>query len=237
MELSYLLSGGAPVIKRYQIGVTNTNTGVPYTVPAAGTAGVVIGTTTGATNLVGVSVEAPGTYNTAQQANSVDPETTVALIISPDAVWRALMSGGATENTALTLYPVTTASTDGLAVTTASEWSNPTMDEGYTWGYDGANAGYARKVTSVSSTAGTLTVALPFDTAVGDNFLRAPYTPMQAITVQLTTLLTQADVSIAVGTGAPFRVIEMILNDVGGEGRTRSYVEFVSNSHALDFAA
>lgn len=237
MELSYLLSGGAPVIKRYQIGVTNTNRGVPYTVPAAGTAGVVIGTTTGATNLVGISVEAPGTYNTAQQSDNSDPATTVALIINPDAVWRALMSGGATENTALTLYPVTTAATDGLAVTTASEWSSPTYDEGYTWGYDGANAGVARKVTSVSSTAGTLTVALPNDTAVGDNFLRCPYSPMQTITVQLTTALTQADASIAVGTGAPFRVIELILNDQSGEGRTRSYVEFVSNSHALDFAA
>ena len=82
-----------------------------------------------------------------------------------------------------------------------------------------------------------MTVAFPNDTAVGDNFLRCPYSPMQTVTVQLTTNLTQADASIAVGTGAPFRVVELILNDVGGEGRTRSYVEFVSNSHALDFAA
>lgn len=237
MELSYIIGGGAPVIKKYQIGVTNNNAGVPYTVPAAGTAGVVIATTTGATALVGVSIAGPGTYNTAQQTGNADPETLVSLIINPDAVWRALMSGGATENTALTLLPVTTASTDGLAVTTASEWSSPTYDEGYTWGYDGANAGYARKITSVSSTAGTVTVAFPNDTAVGDNFLRCPYSPMQTVTVQLTTNLTQADASIAVGTGAPFRVVELILNDVGGEGRTRSYVEFVSNSHALDFAA
>lgn len=246
MELAYLLGGGAPVMKSYQIGVTNANAalGIPYTVPASNTAGVVIGTTTGATDLVGISVDnqsprgsqGTGTYGTAQIAGNVDPAQYVRLIINPDAVWRALMSGGATENTALTLLPVTTASTDGLTITTASEWSSPTYDEGHAWGYDGANAGIARKVTSVSSTAGTLTVALPNDTAVGDNFLRAPYTPMQAVTVQLTTNLYQADASIAVGTGAPFRVIEMILNALANEGRTNSYVHFMSNSHALNLA-
>jgi len=236
MELAYTLSGGAPIIKRFQIGVTNNNSGVPYTVPAGGTAGVVIGTTTGATDLVGVSVEPPGTYNTAQQAGNADPETTVALIINPDAVWRALMSGGATENTALALQAVTTAATDGLSVTTGAEWSSPTFDEGHLWGYDGANAKIARKITSVSSTAATLTVALPNDTAVGDNFLRCPYTPMQTVTVQLTTNLTQADASIAVGTGAPYRVVELVLNDQSLDGRTNSFVLFASNSHALNLA-
>jgi hypothetical protein len=246
MDFAYLLGGGAPVMKSYQIGVTNANAalGIPYTVPAAGTAGVVIGTTTGATDLVGISVDnqsprgtqGTGTYGTAQIAGNTDPAQYVRLIINPNAVWRALMSGGATENTALTLYPVTTASTDGLAITTASEWSSPTFDEGHAWGYDGANAGIARKVTSVSSTAGTLTVALPSDTAVGDNFLRAPWTPMQAVTVQLTTNLYQADASIAVGTGAPFRVIEMALNSLAHEGRTNSFVFFMSNSHALNLA-
>jgi hypothetical protein len=236
MELAYTLSGGAPVLKRYQIGVTSNTVGVPYTVPAAGTAGVVIGTTTGATDMVGVNVDTSGTYVTAQQTDASSPERTCAFIINPDAVWRMLMSGGATENTALALQTVTTASTDGLAVTTAAEWSNPTFDEGYTWGYDGANAKQARKVTSVSSTAGTVTVAFRYDTAVGDNFLRAPYSPMQTVTVQLTTALTQADASIAVGTGAPFRVIELILNDLAGEGKTNSFVLAMSNSHALNLA-
>ena len=236
MELGYTLSGSAPVMKRYQIGVTNTNSGVPYTVPAAGTAGVVIGTTTGATDLVGVSVDPPGTYNTAQQSDFSDPAKYVRLIINPDAVWKLLMSGGATENTALALQTVTTLSADGLTITTAAEWSNPTYDEGHAWGYSGANVGIARKVTSVSTTAGTLTVALPNDTVVGDTFLRAPYTPMQAVTVQLTTNLTQADASIAVGTGAPFRVIELLLNSLSGDGRTNSYVLAASNSHALNLA-
>lgn len=236
MELGYTLSGGAPVMKRYQFGVTNTNSGVPYTVPAAGTAGVVIGTTTGATDLVGVSVDPPGTYLTAQQSDFSDPARYVRLIINPDAVWKAQMSGGATENTALALQTVTTLSSDGLTITTAAAWNSPEYDEGQAWGYAGANAGVARKITSTSGTAGTLTVALPNDTVVGDTFLRAPYNPMQTVTVQLTTNLTQADASIAVGTGAPFRVIELLLNSLAGDGRTNSFVFFASNSHALNLA-
>jgi hypothetical protein len=73
------------------------------------------------------------------------------------------MSGGATSDTALSSQTVTTASSGGTAITTAAEWSSPTYDEGVTWGYTGANAGRLRKVTSVSSTAGTVTI--PFDYA------------------------------------------------------------------------
>jgi hypothetical protein len=236
MELAFTMGGGAPKMKRYQIGVTSNTVGVPYTIPAAGTAGVVIATTTGATDMVGCNVDASGTYVTAQQTDNSDPLRTCQFIISPDAVWRMLMSGGATENTALTLQTVTTASTDGLNITTGAEWSSPTYDEGHAWGYDGANAKQVRKITSVSSTAGTVTVAFRYDTVVGDNFLRCPYTPMQGATIQLTTLLTQADASIAVGTGAPFRPIELILNDISGEGKTNSYVLALSNSHALNLA-
>jgi hypothetical protein len=88
---------------------------------------------------------------------------------------------------------VTTASSGGTAVTTAAEWSSPTYDEGVTWGYTGANAGRFRKITSVSSTAGTVTIPFDYATAVGDVFLRAPYWPMQTVTIQLTTTLEQAD--------------------------------------------
>ncbi len=236
-NLAYILSGAAPVVKKFQIGVTLTDAGIPFTVPASGTAGVVIGTTTGATDLVGLSLDtASGAYVTGQQTDGTSTERLVSLIVNPDAVWSWKMSGGATENTELAAQTVTTASTTGLAVTTAAEWSNPTYDEGVTWGFTGANAGKYRKVTSVSSTAGTVTVAFDYDTVVGDVFLRAPYWPMQTVTIQLSTLLTQADASIAVGTGAPFRVIELILKDASDSGKSNSFVYGISNSHALNLA-
>lgn len=248
-SFAYDLYGSIPVIKKFQFGVTLTAVGIPFTVPAAGTAGVVIGTTTGATDLVGMSLDqgtvanlvtgvslagTQSTYSTTQGSGTSSAERAVSLIINPFAVWSWKMSGGATENTVLALQTVTTASAGGTAVTTAAEWSNPTYDEGITWGYTGPNAGRMRKVTSVSSTAGTLTIPLDYATVVGDTFLRAPYWPMQTVTIQLSTLLTQADASIAVGTGAPFRVTEMLLRDSTDSGISNSFVLGVSNSHALN---
>jgi len=243
--------GAIPIMKRFQFGVTLTKAGIPFTVPASNTAGVVIGTTTGATDLVGMSIDtgavgsgvgahgtgaANATYSTTQGTGDSSAARCVTLIINPFAVWRWKMSQGATNDTALSLRAVTTASAGGTAITTNEDWSSPTYDEGITWGYDGANAGAARKVTSVSSTAGTVVIPFDYATVVGDNFIRAPYWPMQTVTLQLTTSLDQADASIAVGTGAPFRIVDLDLRDVAGDGRNQSFVYAVSNSHALNLA-
>lgn len=245
-QFDYDLYGSVPVVKKFQFGVTLTAVGIPFTVPAANTAGVVIGTTITATDLVGMSVDqgsvlrtgtVQSTYSTTQGTGTSSAERYVSLIINPFAVWAWKMTQGATENTALTLRPVTTASAGGTAITTNEDWSSTsTYDEGVTWGFDGANAGAMRKVTSVSSTAGTVTIPFDYATVVGDNFIRAPYWPMQTVTIQLSTLLTQADASISVGTGAPFRVTELRLRDQTDAGRSNSWVLGVSNSHALNLA-
>lgn len=244
-SFDYDLYGSVPIVKKFQFGVTLTASGIPFTVPAANTAGVVIGTTTTATDLVGMSVDqgsvlrtgtVQSTYSTTQGTGTSSAERYVSLIINPFAVWAWKMTQGATENTALTLRPVTTASAGGTAITTNEDWSSPTYDEGVTWGFDGANAGAMRKVTSVSSTAGTVTIPFDVATVAGDNFIRAPYWPMQTVTIQLSTLLTQADASIAVGTGAPFRVVELRLRDKSDSGQSNSFVLAVSNSHALNLA-
>jgi len=230
MEFAYSMSGAAPLMKKYQVSATQATAGVPDVIPAADNAGVVLATTTGAANMVGVSLDT-ATYVTAQQTDGSSAQRQVTLIVNPDAVWRMLMSGGATENTALALQEVTTASADGLAVTTGTTWTGTEFDEGVVWGYSGPNAGQFRKITSTSATAGTVTVAFDRDIVVGDNFLRAPYWPVQGITIQLSTLLTQADASIAVATGAGFKTVELILRDVSQEGRTNSYVLAVPTDH------
>jgi hypothetical protein len=229
-QLAYILSGAAPVIKKFQFGVTLTAAGIPFTIPAANTAGVVIGTTTGATDL------ANSNYVTAQQTDGTSAQRVVSLVVNPDACWSFKMCQGATENTALTLRTVTTASAGGTAVTTAESWTGTEYDEGYVWCYTGANAGQARKITSTSATAGTVTVPFDYPIAVGDTFIRIPWTPMQGATIQLTTALTQADASIAVATGAPLRTIELILRDGTDNGVSNSYVVAISNSHALNLA-
>jgi hypothetical protein len=225
MEWAYDLGGDSnAVIRKYQVAATNTVIGIPYLVPAADGSGVVIASTTGAADAVGVNVDAAGTYVTAQQTDASDTARLTSLIINPHGVFRLLMSGGATEGTVLALHAITTASSDGLTLTTGTTWTGTEFDEGTAFGYDGANAGKARKITSTGATSATVTVAFPYDTVVGDNFIRVPYNPLQRVTVQLTTTLTQANAAIAVGTGAALQTIELLFNDIGGDGRTNSYV-------------
>lgn len=225
MEFAYLLGGGAPLAMKFQVNSTFANPGVVARAPGAGNGGVVIGTTTSAADAVGVCLDT-ATYQAGQNASGADQAALLTVVVNPNAIWKALMSGGATEGTALDLQTVTTASTDGLDVTTAAEWSSPTYDEGIAWGLTGANKDIARKITSVSATAGTFVVGFPRDIAVGDTFLRAPYYPLQTATVQFTTNLYQADASIAVGTGASCRVLEVKTN-----GRSNSEVFFMLNDH------
>lgn len=230
MRLHGTMSGGNQCVKKYQVAASVTVRGVPLLMPIAGGAGLAAATTTSAADMVGVSQDL-ATYVTGQQTDGTSTERTVTVLINPDAMWAMLMSGGATAGTALTLRAVTTASSTGLVVTTAEDWSSPTYDEGIVWGYDGANAGSARKITSVSATAGTVTVAFDRDTVVNDNFIRAPYWPVQGTAIQLTSDLAQADASIAVGTGAEFKTVELILGDISNGGRSNSYVIAVAGDH------
>lgn len=230
MELAYTMSGAAPLMKKYQVNATVSRAGVPLVIPGAGNAGVVLATTTGAADMVGVNLDT-ATYVTAQQTDGSSAKRQITLIVNPDAVWRMLMTQGATNNTALTLYDVTTASTDGLEITTGDDFSSPTYDEGYAWGYDGANAGASRKITSVGAASFTVTVAFDRDTTIGENFMVCPYSPIQGTTIQLSTTLDQANAAIAVGTGAQFKTVELDLRDISMEGRTNSYVLAVSGDH------
>ena len=224
MEFGYDLSGGAPVLKRYAVAATNTVVGRHYLKTADGGVGVVLGTTTGAVDFIGVNVDAPGTYAAGQNSDGSDNAKYVTLIINPLAVYKARLSGGATDGTALTARTVTTASTDGLTVThSAYDASSPEMDEGTIWGYSGANAGVARKITSTSTTATTVILAFPRDTAVGDEFLLAPIHPTRTLLAQFTTNCTEVDASAAVAGDATVVVTEMILNDKANNGTTNSY--------------
>lgn len=233
MKVAGTLSGGAPVVKKYQVAASVDNVGVPLLVSAANGAGLAACTTTSTVDMVGINLDT-ATYVTAQQTDGTSAERTVSMVINPDAIIHARLSGSATEGTALTQFDVTTASTDGLTITTGDAWNSPTYDEGIAWGYDGANAGQQRKITSVDGTSATVTVPFDYDTVVGDNFLRAGVSPMGLQTVQLTTAFQEVDASVAVATNeAEFMVIEVVGNDEGAEGTLTSYVLMVSTDHIL----
>lgn len=240
MNYAYDLAGGAPVIKRYKISATHPNAGVYSTVTIANGTGVVLGLATTAVDQIGVSVST-GTYTTTQAADMI--EGVVDYIINPLAVFRLLMSGATAEGTALGLTTNITANTDGLIVTKTGasgagdpDPNSPTMDEGTIACVSGANVGQTRKVTSVAATTATVIVPFANDLAVGDQYIIVPWTPgdTAADNIQTTTLITQAEQNIAVGTGADLRPVELGFDfaDVTS-ARQNSYVyaRLVSHIH------
>jgi hypothetical protein len=212
MDFAFAFSGGSPVSKKFQIGETMANAGVPVVIGGAGNEGLALPTTTAAADLVGLTENA-ATLLTAQQTGNVDPAAYVSAIINPDAVYKARLSGGATTGTDLTTYTVTTASTTGLDVVTGDDFSN--FDEGTIHCISGNNLGISRKITVGDATDASVTVAFPFDIAVGDKFIVVPYTPGENQFVQLTSDFLELDASAAVDTdNNNFRVLDLILNGV-----------------------
>ncbi len=227
------LCGGGSVIRNYKIGATFADPGI---VAINGTAGIIPCTTTDFADTPGLALNT-ATYSTAQGATHA--EGLVRVSVRPDLIIKALMSGGATEGTVLTLLSNTSASTDGLTITDADVGSND-MDSGTVWCVSGANVGQSRLITThTGSTSFAVTVAFLNDIAVGDEFLFCPW-GMQGAggagddgvgNVQTSTLFTQADASIASGTGGVATVVDLELN-----GRTDSYVLFVLQDHIFGVA-
>ena len=234
MEFAYTLDGNSvPIMKRYQVAATNTTIGRPYLKGASSGTGLVVATVSGAVDFVGVNVDTAGTYVTAQQSDNSDTARTQATIINPLAVYRARLAGGA-ANEALTARTVTTASTDGLTVTTSAfDPNSPDLDEGTVWGYSGANAGIARKITSTAANAATVIVAFPRDIAVGDTFLFTNLHPLHTILAQFTTDMTEIDCSPTLSSDATVITVELLLNDISNEGTTKSYAYIQFADHLL----
>jgi len=230
MEVSGFFSGGAPVIKKYQIGEAMPDSGVPVIIAAAGTAGLALPTTAAAADLVGITIDAKATLVTAQQTDNSDPERVVSVVTNPDILIRAKLSGGATEDTALLQGTVDTASTTGLDVNTEIDYTN--FDEGSIFCFSGANTDILRRIGVGDATDATVVVAFPIDIAVGDVFLHVPYAPGSDQFVQLTTLFTQLDASATVDTNNNnFRVIELDMRDSSDDGRNNSFALITPFDH------
>ena len=230
MDYGWSVSSGAAVARKCVVGADVAYAGIPLLAPGAGGEGLANGTTTSAANAVGVAIDT-ATYSTTQSTTS-DIEAAATVIISPDAVYKMKMSGGATENTALQIFTVVTASSAGTGPALDDSVASPEMDEGVIWGYSGANVALKRRIESTSTVTPTITV--PFmPIVVGDQFLIAPYWFFGTTTVQLSTNLYQADASIAVATGAAFQCVDMLLRDKGENGTTNSYIYVVFDDHVL----
>jgi hypothetical protein len=188
-------------------------------------------TTTAAANAVGLTLSS-GTYSATQG----DDEGTAMVIMNPFAVIKAKACGGATENTALSaatknVLTNTLASTTGLLITDATNVGSASFDGGLIYGLSGANKGQSRVITSVSSTtSNTVTVPFKYDIAVGDKFLTLPWCK-NIPAVQTTTAFTQADATIATGTGIPANVLEIEIETPVNDVNPDVWVYFVLRDH------
>ncbi len=229
MEFAYDLSGSSTAfVKKYQVAASNAVLGVPYLQnAAAGGTGIVLGTTTGAANALGVNIDTAGTYVTAQQTDNSDTQRLTSVIVNPHAAYNAVLSGGATSGTAMTLYTAVSGGSDGLTIVMDVSVASPDTDETYLYCLTGANAGLRRKVTSTSTVTATFIVAWRYDVAAGDTFMTLGATPTQTEALTLTTDLTGVNGALA-PTGAAFNVVEAIAHD-----RTSSFLVVSFGDHCF----
>jgi len=224
-----LYRGGSGLVARFHLEATVVAGQVLIRNADATTAGEVENpTTTAAADFMGLALSAV-TYSTTQATFDGFPgyrqsgeEGTVGVIFDPFQVLKFRVSGGATPGTALAttapanLLTNTAADTGGLIVT-AAEVGTTDMDGGLIIGRTGNNAGVVRRnTTHTNNTDNRVIVPFPRTIAVGDTFIRVPYSK-SAQTVQMTaTTFLEANGTIAYGTGAAFTVLDVdfdILND------------------------
>lgn len=147
----------------------------------------------------------------------------VARIVNhPLQICRFRIAGGATSGAGLPVSPTTpanvlvnsTADATKLIVTDVGLGA-VSMAGGLIKGRTGANGGQVRRL--VTHTTGPpiderVEVAFVNPIAVGDTFIRVPYSKAGA-TVQLTTDLTEANGLIATGTGAALKVMNVVIDE------------------------
>ena len=233
MQAAGLLSGGAPVIKKYKSSATGYIAGTVFIVPAANASGFIsVSTTTSWTGAVGLNVDgyalavgAPLTYSTTQG----DAEALSSIIVNPDLILRMLMVGTAV-NAVLVDNPILTASTDGLTAVGTNSVSN--LDEGTAWYTSGANVSASRKITSVATATVTVISPFPQDDAVGDIFLAINTGPGQAGLTTGTNLLNLLQANTALqGAGTTGRCLDLELN-----GNSNSYAHMIMEDHFFSTA-
>jgi len=237
MEVAYTIGGGGLHIKKYRTDNDGGDfiAGIPVMSDetTAASQGVRQATTTTATPFMGITLDAIADSTAAQVAlgggalGNGDNATHVSLVINPDAVFRARLNDGATEDTALAISVVAAQDTAGLDIS-----STPAVaDNATVWGYNtNANNGIVRQ----TSAADTVVVAFPRDIEASDELLFTEHCPgWTEASPTLTTLLTQVDANTAGTTTKNFVIVEFELKDITDDGRNNSYMLMVGYDHAF----
>jgi hypothetical protein len=232
MEYSGALSGGtAPLVATYKAGETLTAGRVVNSETTAGTGQLEAATATGFVDCMGTVMAVGGgvgvgrnigslTYSTTQG----DAEGLADVNCDPHAIYRGLLSGGATANTALQDLISTSADTNGLTITDA-DVGTATMVNGIAWLK--GNKDESRVIVTFNS-ATSIVVTVPFSQDIGttETYHFTPMCPGRTVAVQLTSTLDQINSAIAVGTGGTARCQSVEL-----DGATNSFANIVFSNH------
>tara|TARA_Y100000310_G_scaffold30009_1_gene28532 strand:+ start:1835 stop:2587 length:753 start_codon:yes stop_codon:yes gene_type:complete len=234
------LSGGAEIIRQYKVAASVANVGV-----------VMTGAGGGATNTE-ITPSAAGVYAMALGVGydvvtfSATPAAGATAIenvsMRPDQIVRGLMTGGQTEGTALTIMTNTASSS---TVVTSADANSVDNDSGTIWRLQ--DAGSEAPIQDVhyitahsTSTSVTITTASETTFTTTDRFLMCPWSEQPgdgtATTDSFThlepsALFTEADATIASGTGAAVKIYRLICRS-----DTDSFVDFTLRDHAHGLA-
>lgn len=235
MKFGSSLAGFAsPFARKLSISATVVAGQVVMWATASGTALVGDPTsTTSCADAVGFCMEA-GTYSTTQATAGVE----VMTVCEPYCILQANACGGTASTTALgTTSPANiltnTSASAGGTVVTAAEVGTIDMTGGFMIGLTGANRGAKRIITSdTNNTSATVTVPFTNAIAVGDTFVRLPWS-FGTKFVQLTDDFLEANAIIASGTGIATRVWDAFLTD---DHRTApvAAVQFLLGDHIFN---
>ncbi len=191
--------------------------------------------TSSATNVLGVVID-PASSQTSPTKEpgtllfaTTGLENLVRIDVNPFAILRFQASGSSTNGAALTTLNVLTISTADTSapfatLTAGASISTVNMSGGLVKGRTGNNAGSVRKLISqVDSVSVTVGIGFVNSILVGDTFIRVPW-GRSAIAAQMTSDFVQMDASIAFGTGASFRVVNVIID----EQNNLAYVDVIA---------
>jgi len=211
---------------------------VPIIGVTANNEGVLLGATTTSVDALGMNIDT-ATFTAAQNAALTEIEEYVSVVVNPDAVWQSRLSGGATTGTALTAYYNTVASSTGVLLTLSATSGGNTVDTSNfddcpIFCYAGNNAGHWRRAqpadaTDINFPAQAWSKAL----AVDDRFFGCPLSIGSTQSVTWVTDLSEVNAAVTVGanTASTWRAVDLLLNDVGNDGLTKSYVNVICSDH------
>ena len=230
----------------YMIDANCTVGAVAVRSTAVASAGEVVdATTTAAANAIGLYSENVTYTATTSATSSINSGQgllggnelfgMLARIVNhPLQVVRFRISGSATTGGGLVGTPTTPASvlTNTLAdptglIITAAEVGTVSMAGGLLKGKLGANGGQTRRIVTHTASADTRTeVNFTSPIAVGDTFIRVPYSKASD-KAQFTTDLTEVNGIIATGTGADMRCFNVIIDEVNSQ----AWADFIFGAH------